>query len=197
MKKFVCMCMAVCLLSVTEKPITVSVETGYECDKILDAVKEFYRGKDITVTQTDNILWDKDSTVSIGSVPVDEALGYGMWKTSPMGHVSLCIISRDDRKITADLENMKIGIPEELDHIKYISLPQNTEAELYEETEPMLSDLNEKVIDAVILTEDMGADVIDKLEGMKINTLLDGRLYEYVAISSDKELIDRLDTVIE
>ena len=129
MKKFVCICITVCLLvtGITgcekkEKSITVSVEKDYECDKILDTVKDFYKGKDITITETDNISWDKKSTVCIGSVPVDESLGYGMWKTSPISHVSLCIISPEDHKITADLENMKIGIPNDLDHIKYISI---------------------------------------------------------------------------
>lgn len=180
-----------------KKGVTVSVEEGCDCGDILDEIKAYYAGEDITVVQKENIISDTDSTVCIGLQPLGESLDYGMWKSAPLGFEAACVISSADCRLSSELADMKTGIPRGFDYVKYVYLPENADVEIYDDTDVMLSDFKENVINAMIFTESEGVDIARELGDVRINTLLDGRRYEYVVISEDKKLIDSLNAVIE
>ena len=182
--------------------ITIACEEGFDCPEITEAVEKYYDekgvGDSVTVTETDrNKLLSNEYTVEIGSRPMGDPLDYGMWKSRPIKYEIACIISRDEYRMTTDLESLKVGIPKDFEYVRFISLPENTEVSGYSDKGSLISDLNEGVIDAAICSDEVGAEIAAAISGARINNLSDSNIYEYVVMSEDIDLINSLDAVIK
>ncbi len=201
MKKLLCIltaAVALCGCSEGSDKISIAYEKGYECGDIINAIEKYYGTNDITVTEEDrDKISDSGCTVAIGSVPMGDPLSYGMWKSKAIKYETACIISRDEYKMSADLESVKIGVPADFEYIRFVSVPEDAKVENYSDRAALISDLKEGVIDAIICSDSAGGEIASAVEGARINTLLDSEIYEYTVMSEDIDLINSLDAVIK
>lgn len=200
MKRILCiLAAAIALTGCSEKKeITMACEKGFECDEIKEAVKEYYGSEDIVVTEVDSSeLLTGGYTVSIGSVLMGDSLDYGLWKSKPIKHECAAVVSRDEYRASADLTDVKLGIPKDFEYVRFITVPEDCEVETYSDRNALISDLKEGVIGAIICSDSVGGEIAAAVDGARINTIIDSRIYEYVVISEDIDLINSLDTVIE
>ncbi len=199
MKKIICiLALALIIGGCGESgEITLAREKGFECDEIIAAIEEHY-GRSVTVKEVGRDEISRgDSDIMIGAVPMGDSLDYGMWKSKTIKYEMACVVSRDEYRMTTDLEDVDIGIPDDFEYLRYISLPEEASVTPYSDKTALVSDLKEGVIGAVICSDGVGEDIAAAVDGARVNTLYDSNIYEYAVMSEDVELINSLDAVIE
>lgn len=181
-----------------ETGVTIAVEEGYECSEdVMNAVKNYYNG-DVVISEVDrNGLLDGGYDVAIGAVEMGRAIDYGVWKSRVMAYDNACCVSYDDYRISDDFSGKKAGIAEGFNYSYYTSLNDECEYSNYSNNSELLSDLQSGIIDVAICSADVADEMKESDNDLRINDLLDGRIYEYVVISKDIDLINSLDQVIE
>lgn len=183
----------------SDNSITIGVQKGYDCpENIINAIESYYESDNVVIKEAARSeVGDDKYDVSVGAVEMGRALGYGVWKSNVIGYENACCISYDDYKMSSDLSGKKVGIEQNLNYSDYITLDDDCEYSNYSDTESMLSDLQNKAIDAVICFPNTGELLKSSDNNLRVNDFLDSSIYEYVVVSKDIGLINSLDQVIE
>jgi hypothetical protein len=203
MKKLLCILTLIPMLmtgcSGEDNRVTIACEDGYECpQEVKAAIDEYYSDKQTEYVSVERSkIGNKDYTVSIGNVEMASTLGYGVWKSKVMAYENACFVAYDDYRMISDLSGKKAGIFGEVDYTQYVATNEDCEYQAYTSAQTALSDLKEGVIDAIICLPDAADAFLEKDGSLRVNDVLDSEIYEYVVVSSDIELINSLDKVIE
>ncbi len=200
MKKILCVLLASMLLCGCsgDDSITLACMQGLDCSELTSAIQDYYGADKVNVTVVDrDAIASGDYDVKIGAVAMGETLEYGMWKSKAIMHETACVVSRDEYRMSTDLDGVKLGIPDDFEYTRYISVPEGAEIERYKSRDTLISDLREGVIGAIVCSENIGGEVAAAVEGARVNILLDSEIYEYAVMSEDIDLINSLDAVIK
>lgn len=179
--------------------IKIAVENNYTCpNAVMSAIEEFYADKSIEIVNVERLyLGNKEYHVSIGAIEMGRPIRYGIWKSKVMKYENVCGVGYDDYKMSSDFSGKKVGILGSFNYSDYVYLDNDCEYSIYTNADVALSDIREGVIDAVLCMEDTADSLIEKDNMLRINDILDSKIYEYVVLSEDTELINSLDKVVK
>ncbi len=200
MKKILCILFASLLFfgCSGDTDITVACQQGLDCGELTAAIQDYYGADRVNISVVDrDAVISGDYDVKIGAVAMGETLEYGVWKSKAIMHETACVVSRDEYRMSTDLDGVRLGIPEDFEYTRYVSLPEKAEVERYKNRDTLISDLKEGVIGAIVCSENIGGELAAAVEGARVNILLDSEIYEYAAMSEDIDLINSLDAVIK
>lgn len=203
MKKLLCILALIPMLVTgcgsADNRVLIACEDGYECPQsVTDAVKEFYDGKQVEIVSVDRSrIGGKDYDVSIGGVKMGGTMGYGVWKSRVMAYENACTVSYNDYRMVSDFTGKKAAVFGDMSYTDYMEINDDFEYKTYTSAETALSDLKEGVLDVIICLPEAADAFYEKDDSLRVNDLLDSEIYEYVVVSSDIELINSLDKVIE
>jgi hypothetical protein len=203
MKKLLCVLTLIPIFftgcSSADNKVLIACEEGYECPQaVSDAINEFYAGQQTEIVNVDRSkIGDKAYNVSIGNIKMGASLGYGVWPSKVMAYENACTVAYEDYRMVSDFSGKKAGVFGDIKSNQYIDTNDDCEYMSYTSAETILSDLKAGVIDVIICLPDAADAFFDKDDSLRVNDLMDSEIYEYVVVSSDIELINSLDKVIE
>ncbi len=181
----------------TEK-VQLAVEKGYSCpEAVMTAIRDYYEGREITVSEVkQSDLTSEEYDAAVGGVNMTSSLGYGVWKSSVIKYENACAVGYDDYRFSDDFTGKRAGVYEDFDYSRYISVVDDCEYTDYKNIEDMLSDLKAGAIDAAVCDIETAEELRAADKNLRINDMLESKIYEYVVLSRDIDLINSLDDII-